>query len=86
MSIELYTQKTDRLLRVKKMRKILLWTTILSFGMIVLTTIPLLINYLKGTEPKFPIFVHLHVWFGVIFLIAVIIRMIMNRKILKAKL
>ena len=68
------------------MRKILLWTTILSFIMVVLTTIPLLVNYLKGTDPKFPIFVHLHVWFGAIFLIVVIIRMIMNKKILKAML
>jgi hypothetical protein len=68
------------------MRKILLWTTILSFGMIVLTTIPLLINYLRGIEPRFLIFVHLHVWFGVIFLVVVGIRMIMNRNILKAKL
>jgi len=71
---------------MKKMRRILLWTTILSFGMIVLTTIPLLINYLKGIEPRFPIFVHLHVWFGVIFLIVVAIRMIINRKILKTML
>jgi len=76
----------ERLLKIKKMRKILLWTTILSFIMVVLTTIPLLVNYLKGTEPKFPIFVHLHVWFGAILLMVVIIRIIMNRKTLKAML
>jgi len=66
------------------MRKILLWTTILSFIMIVLTTIPLLVNYLKGIDPKFPIFVHLHVWFGIVFVVVVIIRMIINRKTLRA--
>ena len=74
------------MLKVRKMRKILLWTTILSFIVVVLTTIPLLVNYLKGTEPKFPIFVHLHVWFGAILLIVVMIRMIMNRKTLRAML
>jgi len=68
------------------MRKILLWTTVLSFIMIVLTTIPLFVSYLKGTEPKFSIFVHLHVWFGVMLVVVVIIRMIMNRKTLKAML
>ena len=67
-----------------KMRKILLWAIIPSFIVVVLTTIPLFVNYLKGTEPKFPIFVHLHIWFGVIFVVVVIIRMIMNRKTLKA--
>ena len=68
------------------MRKILLWTTVLSFIMIVLTTIPLFVSYLKGTEPKLSIFVHLHVWFGVMLVVVVIIRMIMNRKTLKAML
>ena len=75
-----------RLLKIIKMRKILLWTTILSFIMVVLTTIPLFVNYLKGTEPKFPIFVHLHVWFGAVLVVVVIIRMVMNRKTLKAML
>ena len=71
---------------MKNIHKPLLWATIISFGVTILTTIPLLINYLKGTEPKFELITHLHVWFGTIFIIVVLIRIIMNRKKLKAML
>jgi len=71
---------------MNNLHKPLLWITILSFAATVLTTIPLLVNYLKGTEPKFELITHLHVWFGTILIIVVLIRIIMNRKKLKAML
>lgn len=71
---------------MKNTHKILLWTTILSFGATVITTIPLLVNYIKGTEPKFELITHLHVWFGVIFIGIVSMRIIINREKLKAML
>ena len=71
---------------MKKLHKILLWSTIITFGVIIFTTIPLFVNYLKGTEPRFPIFVHLHVWFGAIFMIVVLIRIFMNKDKLKVML
>lgn len=71
---------------MNKLHKPLLWATILSLGATVLTTIPLLVNYLKGTESRFELITHLHVWFGTIFIIVVLIRIIMNRKKLRAML
>jgi len=71
---------------MNNLHKPLLWITILSFVATILTTIPLLINYLKGTEPKFELITHLHVWFGTAFIIVVLIRIFMNRKKLKAML
>jgi len=71
---------------MKNLHKPLLWATIISFGATIITTIPLLVNYLKGTEPKFELITHLHVWFGTIFIIVVLLRIIMNRKKLKAML
>jgi cytochrome b561 len=71
---------------MKTMHKILLWTTLITFGGTVLTSIPLFVNYLKGIEPKFPIFVDLHVWVGAIFMIVVITRLFINQEKIKAML
>ncbi|MCF7860907.1 hypothetical protein K9M79_01585 [Candidatus Woesearchaeota archaeon] len=69
-----------------KLHKSLLWITIISFMGTALTTIPLLINYLRGVEPKFPLITHLHVIFGTVMIIVVLIRIIMNRNKLKVML
>ena len=71
---------------MKNIHRILLWCTILTFTVTVLTSIPLMINYLRGNEPKFPIFVDLHVWFGAVFMIVVLIRIFLNRNKLKIML
>jgi hypothetical protein len=53
---------------------------IISFIVTLLTTIPLLFNYLKNTEPKNELIVHLHVWFGLLFFTFAITSMILNKK------
>ena len=59
---------------------------ILTFIITALTSIPLLSNYFRGVSPKFQLIVDLHVWFGTAFIIFVIIRIIKNRKFVKAML
>ena len=48
---------------------------ILTFIITGLTSIPLLFNYLKGVSPKLQLIVDLHVWFGIAFIIFVLIRL-----------
>jgi len=53
----------------------------ITFIATLLTTIPLFINYIMGSEPTHQLIVHLHVWFGLIFFITAIISMIIKRKL-----
>jgi cytochrome b561 len=71
---------------IGKLHKILLWVTIISLIFIILSTIPLLISYLKGVDIKFPFITIIHVWSGVLLIIVVLIRAFMNRKRLKIML
>jgi cytochrome b561 len=59
---------------------------ILTFIITALTSIPLLFNYLKGVSPKLQWIVDLHVWFGIAFIIFVLIRIVRNRKSIKDKI
>jgi hypothetical protein len=52
----------------------------ICFVLVLLTSIPLFINYLKGVEPQFAIVTHLHVWLGVIFFVVAIISMVKKKK------
>jgi len=65
----------------RKINKILLFTSIITLGVTILTSIPLFINYLKGYDVQFNLFVDLHVWFGLAFTISTLSRIILNRKI-----
>ena len=65
----------------RKINKILLFTSIITLGATILTSIPLFINYLKGSDVQFNLFVDLHVWFGLVFTISTLSRIILNRKI-----
>ena len=69
-----------------KIKKILLIVTLISFIGTTITTIPLLINYLRGVEPVSPLITQLHVIFGTLMILVVLIRIIMNRKTIKAML
>ncbi len=57
-----------------------------TFIVTALTSIPLLINYVKDVSPKFQLIVDLHVWFGTAFIIFVLIRILKNKKFVKAVL
>ena len=57
-----------------------------TFIVTALTSIPLLINYIRDISPKFQLIIDLHVWFGTAFIIFVIIRIVKNRSFVKAML
>jgi len=65
----------------RKINKILLIISIITLVVVALTSIPLFINYLKGTDAQFVLFVDLHVWLGIVFVISTLSRIILNRKI-----
>ncbi len=46
----------------------------------ILTSIPLVIYYFFGTNPKNDIITHLHVYSGILFIIVAIINTIINKK------
>ena len=52
---------------------------IISFAVVVITSIPLFVTYLKGTSPKYPFITDLHVWFGVIFIIFALLRLVRTK-------
>lgn len=52
----------------------------ITFIVTLITTIPLFINYIVGSEPTHQLIVHLHVWFGLVFFIAAITSMIIKKK------
>lgn len=60
--------------------KIVSSVRMLAFIATLLTTIPLFITYLLGSEPTHQLIVHLHVWFGLVFFITAIMNMIMKKK------
>lgn len=52
---------------------------ILSFVAVVLTSIPLLVSYLKGGVSKYPFIVDLHVWVGVVFVVFAVLRIVRTK-------
>jgi glutaredoxin len=56
---------------------------------VAITSVPLLVTYLKGVSPKYPLITDLHVWAGVIFIIFAILRIVriklIEKKIMKNK-
>jgi len=71
---------------IMNIKKLLLLITLISFIGTTITTIPLLINYLRGVDPGSPLITQLHIIFGTIMILIVLIRIIMNRKTIKAML
>ncbi|MCK4530969.1 MAG: hypothetical protein KAU44_07300 [Candidatus Marinimicrobia bacterium] len=62
------------------MKKVFTMLRMTTFAGTVLTSIPLFINYLRDIEPEHQLITHLHVWFGLAFVIFAIISMIMQKK------
>jgi len=50
-----------------------------SFVLVLLTSIPLFVSYLRGAEPQWQLIVDLHVWLGVVFFVSAGIGMIRNK-------
>ncbi len=63
----------------KETSKLIKILCILSFIVVALTSVPLLVSYLKGVAPKYSVIVDLHVWAGVIFIAFVILRIIKTK-------
>jgi len=69
-----------------RFNRVLAFAQILTFAMTAITSIPLLVSYLRDTDPMNPIFVHLHVWFGLAFIIAALIKISERRKLILSQL
>ncbi len=66
-----------------KVKRLLEKMCILTFAMTALTSIPLFINYLTSSSPKFRLITDLHVWFGLFFIIFVSVRIFRNKQFIK---
>lgn len=62
------------------MIKILNISRMISFVITALTSIPLAITYFQSIDPKHELVVHLHVIFGIIFIVTAIPSMIIRKK------
>ncbi len=62
-----------------KIERIFRAVSISTFVVTVLTSIPLFVNYIKGTSPQIDLIVDLHVWFGAVFILSAAVRMIKKR-------
>lgn len=71
---------------IMNIKKLLLLITLLSFIGTTVTTIPLLINYLRGVGPGSPLITQLHIIFGTIMILIILIKIVMNHKTIKAML
>ncbi len=69
-----------------KVNRLLEKMCILTFAITALTSVPLFLNYVKGSAPKFQLIVDLHVWIGLTFIILVSIRIFRNQRFVKSML
>lgn len=67
-------------LQFDQMQKILNILRISAFIIVLITSIPLTINYFKGSEPEYEMITKLHVYVGIAFFIVAIASMIINKK------
>ena len=65
-----------------RFNRILAFAQTLTFAITAITSIPLLISYVRGVDPMNPIFIHLHVWFGLAFIIVALVKMSERRKLI----
>ncbi|HEC31454.1 MAG TPA: hypothetical protein ENI41_03075 [Deltaproteobacteria bacterium] len=61
---------------------VLAFAQILTFAVTAITSIPLLVSYLRRVDPMNPLFIHLHVWFGLAFIIVALIKISGRRKLM----
>ncbi|MBN1997050.1 hypothetical protein JW935_05820 [candidate division KSB1 bacterium] len=62
------------------MLKVIIAGRMVSFIVTLLSTIPLFVHYVMGTHPKKEIITHLHVWFGLAFIIFAVMSMVMKKR------
>ncbi len=67
-----------------KIKHLLEKMCIVTFTITAITSIPLLLNYLRQVSPKFKLIVDLHVWFGLTFIILVLVRIVKNKNFIHA--
>ena len=53
---------------------------IASLAVVAVTSIPLFVLYLKGETIRNTVLQELHIWFGIAFIMSVVLRMAFNRK------
>ena len=68
---------------MKKNKKIIGIVCVALFAITALTSVPLFLNYLIGSEPANRLIIDLHVWIGALYILIASIRMIKNRAFLK---
>lgn len=61
------------------MKKILNISRIISFAMLLLSSIPLVVKHFQNQEPDHALITHLHVIFGLLFILTAIPSMILRR-------
>ena len=65
--------------------RILAFAQVLTFAITTITSVPLFVLYIKNMAET-PIFIHLHVWFGVAFTIVAIIKISDRKRVLLRQL
>lgn len=61
------------------MRNIINKTRMIAFIVTILSTIPLFLSYLTDSQPKNELVTHLHVWFGLIFIVMSVVSMLLEK-------
>jgi hypothetical protein len=64
----------------KTIGKVLPVVCVATFVVTATTSIPSFVLYLRGETTKSAVLLDLHVWFGIAFIISVLLRMALNRK------
>ncbi|BFN38246.1 hypothetical protein [Fidelibacter multiformis] len=62
------------------MLKLVTKLRIISLIALIITSVPLVITYWAGTEPRNPLITHLHVYIGILFTLLAIANMILMKK------
>ena len=68
--------KNEKNMRIKLINAL----RIIGFAGTILTSLPLFVHYLAKTTPDHRLIVHLHVWFGLLFILFAVTSMILNRR------
>jgi hypothetical protein len=62
------------------MLKLVTKLRIISLIALIITSVPLVISYWAGTEPRNPIITHLHVYIGILFVVLAVTNMILMKR------
>jgi hypothetical protein len=62
------------------MKKIINKTRMMAFIVTILSTVPLFLSYLTDSQPKNELVIHLHVWFGFIFIVISVSSMVLEKR------